>query len=131
MATAVPISTRTPAVIIPVRNDQRRRPMLAPSLVRTRNVPMIDANMPIAAMMIGSKKRFASKVPVGSAMPSTPAPTAANAIVAMIDPTCSTWYYTILEPPVPAKVYVYPIIAVFAVIGLEWWVRSRFGKKKS
>lgn len=43
----------------------------------------------------------------------------------------STWYYTILEPPVPAKVYVYPIIAVFAVISLEWWIRSRFGRKKS
>jgi hypothetical protein len=42
----------------------------------------------------------------------------------------STWYYTILEPPVPMKVYVYPPIAVFAVVGLELWVRSRFGKSK-
>jgi mono/diheme cytochrome c family protein len=40
----------------------------------------------------------------------------------------STWYYTILEPPVPNNVFVYPFIVVAAVIGLEWWVRAKFGK---
>ena len=40
----------------------------------------------------------------------------------------STWYNTILVPPVPIKVYVYPFIMVFAVIGIEWWLRSKFGK---
>ncbi len=40
----------------------------------------------------------------------------------------STWYYTILEPPVPTKVFVYPFIMVAAVVALEWWVRAKFGK---
>ncbi len=38
----------------------------------------------------------------------------------------STWDYLILEPPVPAKVYVYPPIALLVVAGVEFWVWRRF-----
>ncbi|MBI3994982.1 MAG: c-type cytochrome [Nitrospirae bacterium] len=34
----------------------------------------------------------------------------------------STWYYTILEPPIPTKAYIYPFIAVFVVFGIEGWI---------
>jgi DMSO reductase family type II enzyme heme b subunit len=37
----------------------------------------------------------------------------------------STWYYLLLEPPVPAKVYVYPPIAVILAVGVQWWYIRR------
>ncbi|MBI5197327.1 MAG: c-type cytochrome [Nitrospirae bacterium] len=40
----------------------------------------------------------------------------------------STWYYTILEPPVPMTVYVYPPIVMVLVVGLEVWVRRQVVK---
>ncbi|MEO5656792.1 MAG: ethylbenzene dehydrogenase-related protein, partial [Nitrospiria bacterium] len=40
----------------------------------------------------------------------------------------STWYYTILLPPVPTKAYIYPVFAAVFVIGLQFWVTSRFKK---
>jgi mono/diheme cytochrome c family protein len=40
----------------------------------------------------------------------------------------STWYYTILMPPVPTKAYVYPLFAAAFVIGLQYWVTSKFKK---
>jgi mono/diheme cytochrome c family protein len=44
----------------------------------------------------------------------------------------STWYYTILLPPVPTKAYIYPLFAAAFVIGLQFWVASKFkkGQKK-
>jgi mono/diheme cytochrome c family protein len=44
----------------------------------------------------------------------------------------SSWYSTILEPPVPTKAYIYPIFAAAFVIGLQFWVTSKVknGKKK-
>ena len=95
---AVPIRTRPPAVNMPVRSAQSRRPMLALSPVRTRKVPNIEANIPIAAIKMGSRKSAESNLPVGSVMPSTPAPTAASAIVAMMEPT----YDSNRSAPMPA-----------------------------
>ena len=40
----------------------------------------------------------------------------------------STWYYTILMPPVPTKAFVYPVFAAVFVIGLQYWVVSKFKK---
>lgn len=37
----------------------------------------------------------------------------------------STWYYTILEPPVPMKAYIYPFLAVFLMIGIEGWLMRK------
>lgn len=34
----------------------------------------------------------------------------------------SAWYYLILQPPVPRSVFIYPPIAVFAMVGIQWWV---------
>ncbi|MBI3811611.1 MAG: c-type cytochrome [Nitrospirae bacterium] len=34
----------------------------------------------------------------------------------------STWYYTILEPPIPTKAYIYPFVAVILAFGLEGWI---------
>ncbi|MHB8482050.1 MAG: c-type cytochrome [Nitrospiria bacterium] len=42
----------------------------------------------------------------------------------------STWYYTILKPPVPKNVYVVPPIVVLVVIGFEFWLRKKFEKNK-
>ncbi len=44
----------------------------------------------------------------------------------------SSWYYTILMPPIPTKAYVYPLFAAAFVIGLQFWVTSKVknGKKK-
>ncbi|MBI3352538.1 MAG: c-type cytochrome [Nitrospirae bacterium] len=42
----------------------------------------------------------------------------------------STWYYTILKPPVPTNVYVIPPVVVLVVIGFEFWLRRKFEKKK-
>ncbi|MBI3608591.1 MAG: c-type cytochrome [Nitrospirae bacterium] len=40
----------------------------------------------------------------------------------------STWYYTILLPPVPKKAYIYPVFAAIFVIGLQFWMVSKFKK---
>jgi cbb3-type cytochrome c oxidase subunit III len=37
----------------------------------------------------------------------------------------SHWYYLLLEPPVPKKVYLYPPIAVVIAAGLQWWIIRR------
>jgi hypothetical protein len=44
----------------------------------------------------------------------------------------SSWYHTILEPPIPTKAYIYPVFAALFVIGLQFWVVSKVknGKKK-
>ena len=81
------MSTRIPAPNMPVLSDQSSEPIVAPSLVRIRKVPMIDANTPIAAMSMGSTRRSASNGSESEfAIPSAPAPTAASAIVAMMEP---------------------------------------------
>ncbi len=97
MDMAVPISTKMPAPKMPVRRDQSNRPMLAPSLVRTRKVPRTEAKMPVRAIKIGSKTRFSSNS-VGAAMSRAPAPTAARAMVAMMEPT----YDSNRSAPMPA-----------------------------
>lgn len=42
----------------------------------------------------------------------------------------TSWYYTILEPPVPMKVYLYPPIVALFVVGLQFWVYTRFDIKR-
>jgi DMSO reductase family type II enzyme heme b subunit len=47
----------------------------------------------------------------------------------------STWSYMIMEPPLPRTAYVYPPLAAFLVIGVEFWIYMKFrnnrnGKKK-
>ena len=47
----------------------------------------------------------------------------------------STWSYMILEPPLPRTAYVYPPIAAVLVIGVEFWIYTKFrnnrnGRKK-
>jgi mono/diheme cytochrome c family protein len=44
----------------------------------------------------------------------------------------SSWYHTILEPPIPTKAYIYPVFAAVFMIGLQFWVVSKVknGKKK-
>jgi len=42
----------------------------------------------------------------------------------------TTWYYTILEPPVPMKVYLYPPIMMLAVIGIQFWLYARFDTRR-
>ena len=37
----------------------------------------------------------------------------------------STWYYLLLEPSVPTKVYLYPPIAVVLAAGFQWWLIRR------
>ena len=82
--------------------------MLAPSPVRTRNVPRMEANRPVAATRMGSRKMEASKLELMSLTPTIPfrdsncvctevlravsssrnnAPEAASAMVAMMEPT--------------------------------------------
>ncbi|HSG05147.1 MAG TPA: hypothetical protein VLB09_01995, partial [Nitrospiria bacterium] len=43
----------------------------------------------------------------------------------------STWYYTILKPPVPAEAYIYPFLAIIAVFGFEGWLLRRINDWKS
>jgi len=43
----------------------------------------------------------------------------------------STWYYTILEPPIPTSAYVYPFLAVIAMFGLEGWIIRKANAAKS
>ena len=57
IAIPVPIRTSTPAEMMPVRSVQRRRPIEAPSLVRTNSVPSMEENMPRAATIMGSKNK--------------------------------------------------------------------------
>ena len=40
----------------------------------------------------------------------------------------SHWYYLLLEPPTPAKVYIYPPLAVVLAAGVQWWVIRRLRK---
>jgi DMSO reductase family type II enzyme heme b subunit len=42
----------------------------------------------------------------------------------------STWYYTILEPPIPRKAYIYPFVAVILVFGLEGWILRKANAAK-
>jgi hypothetical protein len=42
----------------------------------------------------------------------------------------STWYYTILEPPVPTTAYIYPFIAVIVVFGIEGWIIRKASESK-
>ena len=37
----------------------------------------------------------------------------------------SHWYYLLLEPPVPTKVYLYPPVAVVLAAGVQWWIIRR------
>ena len=103
-----PMSISAPAPRMPVRSDQSRRPIVAPSPVRTRKEPSIEATMPIEATRIGSMKMLAwNTAPMSDwpDMPPTstnlgrapslttsdeiryPAPTMVRATAAMIEPT--------------------------------------------
>jgi mono/diheme cytochrome c family protein len=42
----------------------------------------------------------------------------------------SAFYYTILQPPVPREVYIYPALIAFGVVILEGWVLTRRANKK-
>lgn len=42
----------------------------------------------------------------------------------------SAFYYTILEPPIPREVYIYPALIAFGVVILEGWVLTRRANKK-
>ena len=43
----------------------------------------------------------------------------------------SHWYYLLLEPPVPVKVYIYPPLAVILALGFQWWfIRRLRGSSK-
>jgi DMSO reductase family type II enzyme heme b subunit len=41
----------------------------------------------------------------------------------------SHWYYLLLPPPIPTKVYVFPVVAIVIFAGFEWWVIRRMKKK--
>lgn len=34
----------------------------------------------------------------------------------------SAWYYLILQPPIPTTAFIYPPIAILAMVGIQWWV---------
>ena len=85
IATADAASTSSPAANIPVRSDHSSLPISAFSPVRTRKVPSIAATTPKDATSIGSSASCPSQPP--ALIPSAAAPTAASAIVAIIDPT--------------------------------------------
>lgn len=42
----------------------------------------------------------------------------------------TTWYYTILEPPVPMKVYYLPPVMALFVIGIQFWLYSKFDVRR-
>lgn len=42
----------------------------------------------------------------------------------------SAFYYTILQPPIPREVYIYPALIAFGVVILEGWVLTRRANKK-
>ena len=37
----------------------------------------------------------------------------------------SSWYYLLLEPPVPTQVYLYPPLVVVLAAGVQWWLIRR------
>ena len=74
----------TPAPNMPMRSDQSSDPMLAPSFVRTKNVPMMDANMPIVAISMGRTNRLSSGV--SRVSPNFIAPIVVSATAAMMEP---------------------------------------------
>ena len=43
----------------------------------------------------------------------------------------STWSYFILEPPMPRTAFVYPPIAAVLVVGIEFWIYTKFRNNKS
>ncbi len=43
----------------------------------------------------------------------------------------STWSYMILEPPLPRTAYVYPPIAAVLVVGIEFWIYTKFRNNKN
>jgi DMSO reductase family type II enzyme heme b subunit len=42
----------------------------------------------------------------------------------------SAWYYLLLKPADPPTRIIYPTLIAFLVIGLEWWIGSRYRKNK-
>jgi hypothetical protein len=42
----------------------------------------------------------------------------------------TTWYYTILEPPVPMKVYYLPPVMALFVVGIQFWLYSKFDVRR-
>lgn len=42
----------------------------------------------------------------------------------------SSWYYLLLEPTIPATVYLYPFVAILVTGGAEWWFIGRIRKNK-
>lgn len=42
----------------------------------------------------------------------------------------SSWYYLMLEKPLQAKVYIYPVLAFIFAIGFEFWFIRKVRKKK-
>jgi hypothetical protein len=42
----------------------------------------------------------------------------------------SAFYYTILEPPTPREVYIYPALIAVGVVLLEGWVLTRRANKR-
>ncbi len=61
IAPAVPASTMTAATAMPPRRAQSSRPTPACSPVRTANVPMIEAKMPMPMMISGKTNPSESK----------------------------------------------------------------------
>ncbi|HXC62663.1 MAG TPA: c-type cytochrome, partial [Nitrospiria bacterium] len=43
----------------------------------------------------------------------------------------STWSYMVLEPPIPKTAYVYPPLAVVLVVGIEFWIYTKFRNNKN
>ena len=54
----VAIAISTELRFVPNANECRRLRIVAPSLVRTKNIPIIDRNMPTAAITIGAMTAF-------------------------------------------------------------------------
>ena len=42
----------------------------------------------------------------------------------------SSWYYLLLEPPLPSTRYIYPTLFAFCVIGIEFWIIRKYGKRR-
>jgi mono/diheme cytochrome c family protein len=42
----------------------------------------------------------------------------------------TTWYYTILEPPVPMNVYYLPPVMALLVVGIQFWLLSKFDVRR-
>jgi DMSO reductase family type II enzyme heme b subunit len=43
----------------------------------------------------------------------------------------ATWSYMILEPPLPRTAFVYPLLAGGLVVGVEFWIYTKFRNNKS